>query len=139
MYSRLHTFSDYENLLSTIGIGIKNSEEFVDIISKTQSKLQDGSMFYLPEDNVPLGMWHVEGRYVDMDLTPHINDHVTLSGINNVDHFTKKGFFTINNSVMTATGGGTGEFDVRKYHKIQHTNTIPTQKQQATMQFKIRI
>ena len=112
---------------------------FNDITDTTKSSLfvnTDGSghaqhdtdiMFYLPEDNVPLGMWHVEGRFGvgrtgngDMDLTPHINDHVTLSGINNVDHFTKKGFFTINNSVMTATGGGTGEFDVRKYHKREN-------------------
>ena len=105
---------------------------FNDITDTTKSSLfvnTDGNghaqhdtdiMFYLPEANVPLGMWHVEGRYVDMDLSPHINDHVKLSGINNVDHFTKKGFFTINNSVMTASGSGSGEFDVRKYHKREN-------------------
>ena len=73
--------------------------------------------FYLPEADTPLGMWHVEGRFVNVDKVPNINDHVTLTGINNVDHFTKKGFFTIDNTVI---GSGSYDFPAAKYVKREN-------------------
>ena len=75
--------------------------------------------FYLPEADIALGMWHVEGRYVNLDKSPNINNHVTLSGTMSTDHFTKKGFFTIDNSVMGASDSGTN-FDRDKYKKREN-------------------
>jgi len=50
----------------------------------------------VPDNAGKLGSWNVLDRNVKVDIDPHHNDALTLTGTNYVDTFTKKGFFTIN-------------------------------------------